>query len=61
MVMCYYSLIYYLSRGKNLKSFTDSDLPISNFGLAKAFNHDDNYGDYNIYFLADISKYFIIT
>ena len=46
MVMCYYSLIYYLSRGKHLKSFTDSDLNFSNAGLGKEFNHDDNYGDY---------------
>ena len=46
MVMCYYSLIYYLSRNKQLKSFTDSDLNFSNAGLGKEFNHDDKYGGY---------------
>ena len=46
MIQHYYSLIYYLSRDKHLRSFTDSDLPISNFGLSKVFNHDDNYGGY---------------
>ncbi len=47
MVQHYYSLVYYLSRDKQLLSFTDSDLRfIISSEVKKEFNHDDNYGGY---------------
>ena len=46
MVMCYYSLIYYLSRNKELKSLIEYDKLIRSGVESNDYNHNDNYGGY---------------
>lgn len=46
MVQHYYSLIYYLSRNKQLKSLIEYDKLIKSGVEGNEYNYNDNYGGY---------------